>query len=71
MRYVFNENTEPVKKRKKADCTKADSVLDYSAIKLPAQAFATYLDEYSSQFVADCNRWDKYFFASDILVDNR
>jgi len=55
--YKFNSTTEPVtKKRKSSDSRRSQTVLDYSAIKLPAHSFIDYLEKYLNNFITECLR---------------
>jgi hypothetical protein len=63
IKYVFNEDNDQtensIKKRKLSD-SKLKSLIDYSQIKLPAYMFLHYLENYGSQFVKECIRYN-YF----------
>jgi len=57
IQYKFNHTTEPAtKKRKLQDNRKAQNIVDYSAIKLPAKVFIEYLEQDLDNFIKDCLR---------------
>ena len=63
VKYVFTEDDvqveHSIKKRKLSD-SKLKSLIDYSQIKLPAQMFLHYLENYGSQFVNECVRYNAF-----------
>ena len=72
VKYVFTEDDvqveHSIKKRKLSD-SKLKSLIDYSQIKLPAQMFLHYLENYGSQFVNECIRYNIFLYKDCISLD--
>ncbi len=62
IKYEFNitnehDNEAVISKKRKFSDSRLEAVLKYSQLKLPAQQFLTYLENYGANFLGECRRY--------------
>ncbi len=52
-----HDNEAVISKKRKFSDSRLEAVLKYSQLKLPAQQFLTYLENYGANFLVECCRY--------------